>query len=219
VAGNDDAADTERSSRYQDTKVAADAALNGGDIGAARQLIADLGKDARALDAARHSPSFAAEVAARRRELASSAGRAYWESGRHHAGVAYFTTLLAAEPGLPWVLAARGITYRLMGRHKDAITDLSAAINADPGYALALANRGEVWRLEGEYTAALADLKAAVSLLPDYAWAIGSRGQVYQELGRTSEALADFEHALGLDRDLRWVTAAKSAMAARNSAC
>jgi len=218
LAGNDNDASRERSSRYQATKVAADVALNEGDIGAARQLIADLGKDARALDAARESLSFAAEVAARRRELASSAGRMYWQTGRHHAGVAYFTALLAAEPGLPWALAARGITYRLMGRHSDAITDLCAAIRADPGYALALANRGEVPRLERQYADALADLEEAVRLLPDYAWAIGSRGQVYQALGRTAEAFADFEHAIGLDPHLRWVTAAKSATTGRNSA-
>jgi tetratricopeptide (TPR) repeat protein len=219
LAGNDNHAYRERSSRYQATKVAADVALNAGDIGAARLLIADLGNDARVLDAAQESSSFVAEVAARRRELATSASRMYWETGRHHAGVAYFTALLAAEPGLPWALAARGITYRLMGRHKDAITDLGAAIDDDPGYALALANRGEVRRLDRQDSDALADLEEAVRLRPDYAWAIGSRGHVYQALGRTAEAFADFEHALGLDPHLRWVTAARSAMTGRNSAC
>jgi tetratricopeptide (TPR) repeat protein len=198
LAENDNLANRERSSRYQATKVAADIALNAGDVGAARQLIADLGEDALVLDAAQESSSFAAEVAR---------------------AVVSWPPPPAAEPGLPWARAARGITYRLMGRHKDAITDLGAAIDADPGYALALANRGEVRRLDRQYSDALADLEEAVRLLPDYAWAIGSRGQVYQALGRTAEAFADFEHALGLDPHLRWVTAARSAMTGRNSVC
>jgi tetratricopeptide (TPR) repeat protein len=198
-------------SRYMAAKVAADVALNGGDVARARQLIVGLSEDAHALDAARESSLFAAEVAERRRQLASCAGRPYWDGGRHHAGVAYFTALLTAEPGLSWALAARGVTYRLMGRHKDAVTDLSAAIDVDSGYALALANRGEVRRLERRYAEALADLQDATRLLPGYAWAVGSRGQVYQALGRTTEALADFEHALELDPDLGWVTAAKNA--------
>jgi tetratricopeptide (TPR) repeat protein len=136
-------------------KVAADVALNAGDIGAARQLIADLGNDARVLDAAQESSSFAAEVAARRRELATSAGRMYWETGRHHAAVASSPLCSPPSQVFPGPLAARGITYRLMGRHKDAIADLGAAIDADPSYALALANRGEVRRLDRQYSDAL----------------------------------------------------------------
>jgi len=205
-------------SRYKAAIAAADVALDGGDVPRARQLIANLCEDARALDAARESLLFGAEVAARRRRLASCAGRPYWDSGRHHAGLAYFTALLSTEPGLSWALCARGVTYRLMGRHNDAESDLSAAIAADSGCALALANRGEVRRLERQYPEALADLRAAIRLLPGYAWAVGTRGQVYQALGRTTEALADFEHALELDPDLGWVTAARNAVAGRESA-
>ncbi|MGN6793660.1 MAG: tetratricopeptide repeat protein [Streptosporangiaceae bacterium] len=205
-------------SRYQAAKVAADMALNSGDVARARQLIAGLCEDARALDAAGEGSLFATEVAPRSRRLASCAGRVYWDSGRHHAGVAYFTALLTAEPGLSWALAGRGVTYRLMGRHKDAVTDLSAAIVADADYALALANRGEVRRLQRRYADALADLEHAIRLLPGYAWALGSRGQVYQALGRTAEALADFKRALELDPGLGWVRAAKDAVTGRKSA-
>ena len=202
----------ELSSCYYAAKVAADVALDSGDLSVARQLVAELREHARALDAAQASSAFGAEVAARRRRLASCAGRMYWDAGRYHAAIACFTAVLAAEPGLSWALVARGITYRLMGRHQDAIADLSAAVDADPGYALAIANRGEVRRLERDYQAALADLCDAVRLLPGYAWAIGSRGQVYQALGRTAEARADFDRALELDPELGWVLAARDAI-------
>ncbi len=208
----------ELSSCYYAAKVAADIALDSGDLTAARQLVTRLGEHAHALDAAQGGSAFGAEVAARRRRLASCAGRMYWDGGRYHAAVACFTAVLAAEPGLSWALAARGITYRLMGRHQDAIADLNAAVEADPGYALATANRGEVLRLERDHQAALADLGDAVRLLPGYAWAIGSRGQVYQALGRTAEALADFELALDLDPDLGWVVAARDAITGASAA-
>jgi tetratricopeptide (TPR) repeat protein len=80
----------------------------------------------------------------------------------------HFDRAIEFDPSQVWVIASRGLTYRVMQRYDEALADLGRAIELDPSNAEYLASRGQTYHAMERFEEALADYNRASELDPTY---------------------------------------------------
>jgi tetratricopeptide (TPR) repeat protein len=112
--------------------------------------------------------------------------------------LAYYKSLVDAEPNNPEHRVNLGYTYHLNGKNEDAIKQMKIAMDLEKDYFGAHFNLGLVYIAEGRFNDALIESKRTVEISPrDYRSHLLT-GMVYRELDMYEDASQSLAEALAL---------------------
>jgi arylsulfatase A-like enzyme/Tfp pilus assembly protein PilF len=169
------------------------------DMRVAWMTLAQIQRDAGALDPAIASLRRAHELAPRDTQTTALLGAYLTERGAAADAVALMTPSARDDGTDLQLLVALAIAQARMGRSADAVATLERARAADPSNAMLLVNLGTVRLMANQVEEARRNFEAAVAANPGIARAHSSLAAMDAEAGRTREAIAGWREATRLD--------------------
>ncbi|MGH6829119.1 MAG: tetratricopeptide repeat protein [Rhizomicrobium sp.] len=121
--------------------------------------------------------------------------------GRPGEALSFIEQALHLKPGVPEMLANRGIALEGLGRHQEALEELSRVVEIQPASGRAWSNRGALLSRLDRHREALDDFDRATRFDPSSAEAWYNRGVVLARFLRHEEALESYDRVLRLRPD------------------
>ncbi len=182
--------------------------LQGGDVGALRELVLGVRPTAKALRWEFEGEIRAGQLAGIRLPTGlgdpSDIGPLFQhavflhQKGRYKAAMEGYDQVLQRNPTVAEAYHGRGDISVLRGHYDQAIADYTQALRINSRLATAYNNRGVAYANRGHHDQAIADYTQALGINPRLATAYNNRGVAYRLKGHHDQALADYTQALGI---------------------